>query len=489
MNYDKRGDKIFDKLTILQMNDSHGYLDLHDEYFWKDGEQIYRKVGGYGRITKYFNKVREEDSSSVIALDNGDTIHGTYPVVQSDGEVLIPILNKMDFDAWTAHWDFAYGPEHLESFADELEYPLLAINCYYQESEDLVFDPYRIVEKGGIKVGLIGIANTIVDKTMPDHFSEGIYLTLGNEELPKYIEELKKEKNVDLIVVFSHLGYPQEVKLAREIDGIDVLVSGHTHDRLYRPSSVNDTIIMQSGCHGSFVGRLDLEIEDGGIVGYEHELVKIDESINPDRKVQDIISNTLEPYEDMLSEVVGETEIGLARDRVMGSTMDNLLLKALIDVSGAEMAFSNGWRYGAPIPPGKITMEDLWNIIPTNPPVSVCDITGQELWNMMEENLENTFASDPFDIMGGYVKRCYGINVYFKVENAEGLRIQEFFVGDERIDKEKTYNASFVTTQGIPSKYGNNRKNLDIDAIEALKIYIEKNSPVKPEKKGTITPI
>lgn len=134
-------------------------------------------------------------------------------------------------------------------------------------------------------------------------------------------------------------------------------------------------------------------------------------------------------------------------------------------------------------------MEDIWNIIPTNPPASVCKITGQELWDMMEENLENTFADDPYDQMGGYVKRCYGINVYFKIENANGLRIQEFFVGDERLDKDKIYKVAFVTTQGIPAKYGGNRKDLDIDAVTALKKYIEKNSPVKPKIEGTVVPV
>ncbi|KXA96601.1 5'-nucleotidase, partial [candidate division MSBL1 archaeon SCGC-AAA259I14] len=425
----------------------------------------------------------------VIVLDNGDTIHGTYPVVKSEGEVLIPILNRMGFDAWTAHWDFAYGPDHLVKFAEKLNYPLLAINCYYEDSEELVFDPYKIVKRDGVKMGLIGIANTIVDKTMPDRFSEGIYLTLGNEELPKYIEELRVENNVDLIVVLSHLGYPQEVKLAKQVDGIDVLVSGHTHNRLYEPSEVNDTIIIQSGCHGSFIGRLDLDVDQGKIRGYNHELVEIDESVTPDREVQKMVNEVLEPHEDMLGEVVGETKLGLARDKVMETRMDNLLLKALIDASGAEMAFSNGWRYGSPVPPGKITVRDLWNIIPTNPPVSVCEITGRELWNMMEENLGNTFARDPYNQMGGYVKRCYGVNVYFKIENADGLRIQEFFVGDERLDKDKTYKASFVTTQGIPARYGKNRKDLNINAIKALKGYISKNSPVKPEIEGTIIPI
>ncbi len=475
-------------ITILQMNDSHAYLDLHDEYFWKDGEQIYKKVGGYGRIKAYLNQVREENPGSVIALDNGDTIHGTYPAVKSKGEVMIPILNSMVFDAWTAHWDFAYGPEHLMDFSEELDYPLLAINCYREDTDQLVFDPYKIVDKNGTKVGLIGIAATIVDKTMPDHFSKGIYFTLGKKELPKYIHELK-EKGVDLIVVFAHLGYPQELKLAKEVDGIDVLISGHTHNRVYDPAEVNGTLIIQSGCHGSFIGRLDLELEEGSITGYKHRLVEISEQINPDEEVQEMVDEAKKPHKDMLNEVVGETEIGLARDRVMETTMDNLLLKAMIEVSGAEMAFSNGWRYGSPIPPGKITVEDLWKIMPVNPPISKCQITGQELWDMIEEDLELTFSKNSYKQMGGYVKRCYGINVYFKVENPRGNRIQEFFVGNKRLNKDKTYEASFVTTQGIPAKYGKNRKNLDIKAVQALKDYVKSNTPISPELVRTFVPI
>lgn len=331
-------------LTILQMNDSHAYLDLHDEYFWKDGKQVYRKVGGYGRITNYFDKVKKENPGSVLVLDNGDTIHGTYPVVKDKGRNMIPILNKMGFDAWTAHWDFAYGPEHLIDLSEKLDHPLLAINCHHEDTDELVFDPYKIVEKNGLKISLIGIANTIVivDKTMPEHFSKGIYLTLGDDELPEYIEELRDEKDVDMIVVFAHLGYPQEVKLAKEVDGIDVLVSGHTHNRLYEPAKVNDTLIIQSGCHGSFIGRLDLKTDNSRITDYCHDLVEIDKNMSPDGEVQRLVEEIKGPHKDMLEEVVGETEIGLARDKVMETTMDNLLLKALMDASGAEMAFSNG---------------------------------------------------------------------------------------------------------------------------------------------------
>ncbi len=478
-----------EKITLLQLNDSHGYFEPHMEYYWVDGEERYEEAGGYARISGYFKKVRKENPKGVIALDNGDTIHGTFPAVNTKGKDMVPILNEMDFDAWTAHWEFAYGPDNLMEITEKLDYPMLAINCYYEESDDLVYDPYKVIEKKGVKLGIIGIAATIVDKTMPDFFSEGIYFTLGNEELPGYIEELKTEKEVDIIVVLSHLGYPQELKLAREVGGIDVLLSGHTHNRIYEPVKVNDTVVIQSGCHGSFVGRLDLGIENGEVKETEHELVWMDDSIEKDSKVERIVNETLSPHRDMLDKVVGKTETALTRNRVMESTMDNLLLRSILNETDAEMAFSNGWRYGAPIPPGPIKIDDLWKIVPVDPPVSVCDITGKELKDMLEEDMEGTFAGDPYDQMGGYLKRCKGIYVYFKVENPPGQRIQELYIGDKKVKDDKSYRAAFITSQGVPEKYGTERKDLDIRAIEAMKNYIRENSPVSVELDGNMVPI
>jgi 2',3'-cyclic-nucleotide 2'-phosphodiesterase (5'-nucleotidase family) len=173
----------------------------------------------------------------------------------------------------------------------------------------------------------------------------------------------------------------------------------------------------------------------------------------------------------------------------MEATMDNLLLKALVEVSEAELSFSNGWRYGAPVVPGPITVNDLWNIIPTNPPVSVCEISGAELWEMMEENLERTFSHDPYKQMGGYVKRCLGLNIYFKVENPKGKRIQEFFIGGKRVDRSKIYSACFVTSQGVPERFARNRQDLDVDAIEALRQYLGKRNQVSAELRGSFIPI
>src|SRR5690625_1822328 len=130
---------------------------------------------------------------------------------------------------------------------------------------------------------------------MPPHFSKGLYFTLGNEELPRIIEQLRKQDQVDLIVVLSHFGFPQEVKLLNEVDGIDVLLSGHTHNRITEPVIVNDTIMIQSGCHGSFIGRLDLEISNGKIQHFNHQLIEVVKEIDPDPQVQHFIDQVMEP--------------------------------------------------------------------------------------------------------------------------------------------------------------------------------------------------
>jgi 5''-nucleotidase/2'',3''-cyclic phosphodiesterase and related esterases len=424
----------------------------------------------------------------VLAFDCGDTIHGTYPAVQSEGEALVPVLNALGFDAMTAHWEFAYGPEQFRKVAGRLDYPVLAVNCYDDATGNLVFPPYTVCETEGLQVGVIGIAATIVDKVMPKSFSTGLRFSLGNAELPGQIAHLRDDEGVDLVVVISHLGFPQEVKLAREVDGIDVLLSGHTHNRLFEPAVVNDTVIIQSGCHGSFIGRLDLTVENRRVKHFDHDLIIVGEEIRPDPGVEEMVGKVMDPHRERLSRVVGETRTGLNRNTVLEATMDNFLLQALIDATGAQMAFSNGWRYGAPVPPGPLTVNDLWNIIPVNPPVSTVEITGRELRAMMEENLERTFARNPYDQMGGYVKRCMGVTLYCKIENPPGLRIQEIFAGGKRLDPDAVYHAAFVTGQGVPPAYGKNRENLDIRAVEALERYLSRG-PVSADLRGSVTAI
>lgn len=459
-------------LTILQMNDTHGYLEPHPELFWESGGAVYRTAGGYARISALFKQIRAERNGAVVTLDNGDTLHGTFPAVHSKGEAFIEVVNLLKLDAWTVHWDFAYGVGCLRELASKLDHPLLAINCYRKDTNELVYPPTLLLERGGISVGIIGIAATIIDKTMPKSFSEGLRFTLGNDELPQHMADLRA-KGADIIVVLSHLGLPQDLKIAREVPGIDALISGHTHNRLFEPLEVNGTVIIQSGCHGSFIGRLDLDIENRKIKAFRHELICIDESIAPDPEMRRVVDGVMEPHRKMLLEVVGQTSIVLHRNTILEAPMDNLLLEAIAAASGVKIAFSNGWRYGAPILPGPITRNDLWNIVPTNSPVSLVEITGKEIRDMLEENLENTFAPDPYQQMGGYVKRCHGVTIYIKIENSKGARIQQIFAEGEPLKPGRTYTAGFVTTQGVPEKFGRNRRDLAVRAVEALEIYLK----------------
>lgn len=467
------------------MNDTHGYIREHWEQFYKGNRSIFKRAGGYARIYSYIKSLIDE-KGDFLFLDNGDTFHGTYPVVESKGQILPELLNELKIDAMTAHWDFAYGPKAIENLVEELNYPMLAINAYEKDSDELLFPPYLISEKNGLKIGVIGLAATIIDKVMPKHFSEGVYFTLGDEELSYYIKELKEEKEVDLVVLLSHLGFPQEVKLAKEVDGIDILLSGHTHNRIYEPAKVNHTLIIQSGCHGSFLGRLDLMVEDKQIVDYSHDLVLLDESIKKDKEMEKLVEEKIAPYEEKLNTIVGYTETDLHRNDVLESTMDNLLLQSMLEYSGAEIAFSNGWRYGAPIPKGPIMENDLWNIIPVNPPLSTTLLTGREIWEMLEENLERTFSKDPYQQMGGYVKRSMGLSLYFKFENPYGHRIQELFIGNEKVEMEREYQVVFVTIQGVPKKYGRKRETMEIKAIDLLRNYIKKRDSVSSSLTGNI---
>jgi sulfur-oxidizing protein SoxB len=477
------------RYTIVQMNDTHAYLDIHQEIFWASDGAVYRPVGGYARIATLLQQIRAESNGRFLFCDCGDTLHGTYTALKTQGRSLIPILNSLGLDAMTAHWEFAYGPKRFQQLVSDLNYPMLAINVYDKETKKLIFTPYIVKEIGGLWVGLVGIASNIVDKSMPPYYSEGLYFTLGREELPPVIDILRHKEKVDTVILISHLGFPQDMKLLSEVQGVDVCLSGHTHNRLYGPALQGKTIVIQSGCHGSFLGRLDLDIEGGKISSYKHRLIEVEADTQPDPQVDELVKQAFEPYRDELSEVVGETATALNRGTILEATMDNFLLQALIDSTGAQLAFSNGWRYGAPIVPKNVTLNDLYNIAPMNPSVSTVELTGEELLMMIEENLERTLSSDPYQQMGGYVKRCLGLKVYFKIENPNGHRIQRIFVGNEEIKPDKYYTVAFITEQAVPKKYGRNRENRRERIIDELRTYLARHRPLRAELRDTFVAV
>lgn len=456
-------------LDLLFLNDVHGYLEPHSDLFYNSQEAYTENVGGYARIASLIKTIRQNNNNTLL-FDGGDTFHGTLPLVKSKGEAIIPILNELSFQAMVGHWDFGYGPEQLKNILSQLNYPMLGINVYNTDGT-LFLKPYTIVVVDEIKVGVVGICANIIDKTMPDNFSKGLKITSGLDELPQYINRMRSE-GADLIILLSHNGFPQDIHILNQVDGVNVCLSAHTHNRLYESVVVNNTIVIQSGCHGSFLGHLQLYIKNKKIDTHTYDLRKIDSKIEPDKNIASLVNDVIKPYEELKNNVVGTTNRTLHRYNTLNSSMDDFLLAAIKYVSKTEIAFSNGWRYGAPIPKGNITEMDLYNIIPMNPIISTVELSGKEITEMLEENLERTFSSNPLNQMGGYVKRCAGLRVNFRIENPQYHRIQEVYFADKHLEPDTYYKVSYVTSQGVPNNIGRNRVDLEIHAVEAMKEFL-----------------
>jgi S-sulfosulfanyl-L-cysteine sulfohydrolase len=350
---------------------------------------------------------------------------------------------------------------------------MLGINVYNDDGS-LFLEPYIIMQVAELKIGVIGICCDIIGKTMPKHFSEGLKITTGAEELSLYVKKLRSE-GADLVILLSHNGFPQDYSMLQNVPGIDICLCAHTHNRMYDSVVINNAILIQCGCHGSFVGHLELHIEDKRIGSHTYNLLKVDKNIPPDPEIELMITNVMAPYEKLKKTIVGRTENILHRYDTLNSSMDDLLLCALKHVSNCDIAFSNGWRYGVPINTGEITEFDLHNIIPMNPSVSIVELSGKEIIEMLEDNLERTFSTETLNQMGGYVKRCSGLRVNMRIENPMGHRIQEIYFGDKTLNLNHHYKVVFVTSQGVPEHLGRNRIELKIKAVEAMKDFFKTN--------------
>ena len=476
------------RLTIIQINDVHGHVKPHNEAFFEANGINIKEAGGYSRIKTVIDSIKQENPNTIV-LDCGDTFHGTFITTQTQGNAIIPIMNKMGIDAMTAHWDFAYTPSHLAEISRRLNYPMLSANTYVYDKKKRLFDPYIIKEIDGLKIGIIGMACEHVVQGFPQKFSQGIYMSPEYKEIPQTVVELKNKHKVDVIVLLSHLGMPTDYEILQTVNDVDICISGHTHNRLNSPIKIGDTILIQSGCHGSFIGRLDLDILDGKVIDYTHELITISDNIEKNQEIETLIENAYEPYKEELDVVVGETNSVLNRDLSMESTMDNFLLKSISNVTGNKICFSHGWRYGTPIVPGKITVNDLFNIVPMNPKIINVPLMGYEIVELLETMIEQTYSKNPFGQIGGFMPRAIGIKAYILIENPKGHRIQKLFVEGEELNAEKSYSVSYITEQAVPKYLGENREKLEVTAIEAMKRYLRDKGPIEEEYLNTFVVI
>ncbi|XHC13445.1 thiosulfohydrolase SoxB [Labrenzia sp. ac12] len=404
----------------------------------------YGKMGGMDRVATVIKRIRaERGSDNVLLLDGGDTWQGSYTSNVTQGEDMITIMNSLEPDAMTGHWEFTYGTDRVQEVIDSLPFSFLGSNIYDNEWDEPAFEAWKMFERGGSKVAVIGQAFPYTPIANPRWMIPGWSFGIREEDIAKHVTEARDE-GAEIVVLLSHNGFDVDRKLASRVDGIDVILTGHTHDALPEPVIVNDTLVIASGSNGKFVSRVDLDVQDGKLAGYAYRLIPIfSDVITPDADMAALIDEVRAPYEADLARVLGKTENLLYRRGNFNGTFDDLICQALLTERDAEIALSPGFRWGTSLLPGQdITFEDVHNACAmTYPAAYRSSMTGQMLKDILEDVGDNLFNKDPYYQQGGDMVRVGGMGYTIDPGKEIGERISgmTLLATGEAIDPAREY--------------------------------------------------
>ena len=421
--------------------------------------RTYGRVGGLDRLATLVRAIRAERPGKTLLIDSGDTWQGSYTALQTAGADMVEAQNLLGVEAMTAHWEFTYGEDRVKELIGRLACPFLAGNVKDTEWEDDVFAAAATFERGGVKIAVIGQAFPYTPVANPrwqmPHWSFGI----REEEMQKRVDAARAD-GADLVVVASHNGFDVDRKMAGRVKGIDVILTGHTHDAIPAVVQVGSTLLVAPGSHGKFLARLDLEVRDKRVIGHSFRLIPVlADVIRPDPDMAALIGRLRAPHEAELGRVVGRTKGLLSRRGNFNGGFDDLLCQAMLAERDAEIALSPGFRWGAALLPGEaITAEAIYNQTAITYPVTYrTEMTGALLKDILEDVADNLFHPDPYYRQGGDMVRLGGLSFAIDPAAAMGSRLSDLrLVRDGRpLDAGRSYVVSgwaSVTegTQGPP---------------------------------------
>ena len=412
-------------LTILHMNDLHGHiLPYLDKTVRED-----KMVSGAAFFAAIIQRERAANPEGTVLLSAGDMFQGTPISNVFKGEPVIEIMNALRFDAMAlGNHEFDWGRETLDRLRTAAAFPFLAANIVTPGGAGLEgAKPYVMLKRVGIDVAVIGVSTPETQyATKPSNVADLTFQDPASV-MPEIIAKVRRE-GAGLVLVLSHLGLDADQELARKVPGIDVIVGGHSHTAVTEPLRINDTIIVQAGCYGIYVGALGLEVdpETRRITRYTTRdvlrPVLADEQAPTDPAIAALVDRYARKIKAEFAKVVGRSEVDLLRQPMAESNVGNLIADALREAGGADIGIQNGGGIRADLPAGDITLEQLYTLLPFDNVLVTMTLRGEHVLRLLETSGEQHTR----------ILQISGLSVVYDLNRPAGSRVVQRWVGEAR---------------------------------------------------------
>ncbi len=443
----------------------------------------YGKLGGLDRTSTLIKAIRSErGENKVLLLDGGDTWQGSYTSLKTQGADMVEAMKLLGTNAMVGHWEFTFGQKRLEELIKKMGYPFLGGNVFDTEWDEPVFESTSFFERGGVNIAVIGQHFPYTPIANPSYMVKGWSFGIRPEVIQKNVTKARK-KGAEIVVLLSHNGFDVDQKLASMIDGIDVILTGHTHDAIPKGIKIKNTLLLSSGSHGKYLGRIDLKVKNGRVVESSSNLIPIfSDVISPDKEMTQLINKIRDPYEEECNRVIGQAETLLYRRGNFNGTWDDVICDTIMQERDTEISLSPGFRWGTTLLPGQnITIDDIYSQTSMNyPEVYRVEMTGKMIKEILEDVCDNIFNPDPFFQQGGDMVRVGGLTYTCHPKNKIGQRISDLRTtsNDKPLESNKKY---------IVGGWGSVNPNVKGPPIyDLLEKYISSKKIIKPNNLNTI---
>ncbi len=473
------------QLTVLHVNDYHGrVLPFVDNQI-----DPQKPVGGAAYMAAMIKAERAQNPGGAILLAAGDMFQGSPVSNLFHGAPVIKVMNELRFDAMAlGNHEFDWGMAALTRLRKQARFPFLSANIVDRHGHLLPgIRPYIILQRKHTKIAIIGLTTPETGyTTKPDNVRGLTFLSAGTV-LPRLITTVRQQ-GACIVIALSHMGFDADKVLASSVAGIDVIVGGHSHTEVPEPyKAASGTIIVQAGAYGVYLGVLQLNIDasTGKVTGYTDrsglKLVSAGSQDKADRQTALIVKTYSDLVKKPFAAMVGETTVDLVAGRTSETNLGNLVADAMREDSGAQIAFENSGGIRANIPSGKITMEQLYNVLPFDNVIVSMNLAGARVKEVLEQGGAGEFG----------LLQMSGINVTYDLSRPSGDRVTKAEINGKPLDPGKTYTVvtndflaaggDKVTTlkQGENLKYGDTLR-------DAVRRYLKTHSPVAPKVEGRI---